>query len=193
MPLLWRLLAPYIAVLPFMLIFQSAWLAMLVYHAQIIFCWFWLKGERPKLRPTRLALLALPAGLAGLLLYYLLPYISRSTLFDWLAAYQLSGWSLVLMLCYFGLLHPLLEQLHWAELREETPWSHAFFAGYHLIVLHTFLSPLALLLCFLLLVIVSLLWGWVTRVSGSLLPSLVSHILADLSIALMVLVMLSRL
>ena len=179
-----KLLAPYFAVGIFLCIFSNAWLAILAYHAQILF-WFdksTFKWKRP--RYTHLMLMALPAALAGPLLFVLLPYITHETLSLWLANHHLSRVSLLALIPYFGLLHPCLEQLHWAPLRKVGLVSHVMFAGYHMAVLYTLLTLPWLMACFGLLVIASMLWQLVATRTGSLVVPIASHILADLGVVI---------
>jgi hypothetical protein len=161
-----------------------AWLAILAYHAQIL-CW-----RRPSLGDFRkpsghqVLLFALPWALAGSLLYFLLPVITRTDLAAWLAAHHLSGVALACMLPYFGIVHPVLEQIHWRRLREDTAWSHPLFAGYHLLVLSSLLALPWLILAFAVLVAGSLAWKWLARTTGSLTVPAMAHSLADLGIVL---------
>lgn len=181
-----RLAAPYLAVGVFWLLFHNAWLAILAYHAQILW-WAW--GSHPKLvkpRPTLTTWLILPSALAGPLLYFLLPYVTRTDLSGWLAHNRLSGAEFLFMIFYFGLVHPVLEQIHWAPLRETTPFAHFAFAGYHMLVLYSLLTVPWLALCFVVLVVASWLWQQMARESGSLLPPIASHVVADLGIIIAV-------
>lgn len=183
-----KLLAPYLAVLVFWCMLSNAWLAILAYHVQVL---FWARGGIPKTLwqgKRKFALLALPTVLAGPLLYVLLPYITQTDLAVWLENHHLSRISFLLMIPYFGILHPILEQLHWAPLREETHFSHVLFAGYHMLVLHSLLTPPWLLICFIVLTSASIAWQQMARHSGNILAPLTSHILADLSVILAALV-----
>ena len=83
------------------------------------------------------------------------------------------------MIPYFGLVHPLLEQMHWRPLRESTAWSHPIFAGYHMLVLSSLLSWPWLLLCFVVLLTGSLFWRQVVRATSSLTVPVLSHVIAD--------------
>ena len=179
-----KLLAPYFAVGIFWCLFSNAWLAMIAYHAQIL---FWsdksmFKMMRPRYTPAML--LALPAVLAGPLLFVLLPYITHEPLSVWLASHHFSRMSLLVLIPYFGLVHPCLEQLHWATLRKVGLVSHLMFAGYHMVVLYTLLTGPWLLVCFGILVAVSALWQQVATRMHSVAVPLVSHILADLGVAI---------
>jgi hypothetical protein len=179
-----RLLAPYLAVGVFWCWLGDAWLTLLAYHAQILF-WRRGRGGGPILsRPGRGLVLALPAALAGPAMYWLLPRISSTDPAVWLSDHGLSGTSLLLMIPYYGLVHPLLEQLHWRELREGGPAAPLLFAGYHLLVLHTLLTPLWLAVCFAVLVAASFAWRILTTRTGGLTVAVVSHVLADLGVVL---------
>jgi hypothetical protein len=180
--LLLKLLAPYLAVAVFWCGLSNGWLAILAYHAQVL---FWSRSSRPGPWlpvPRRVLPLVLPAALAGPLLYVLLPVLTGGSLPTWLADHRLSGVSLVAMIPYFGLVHPVLEQLHWAPLRARTPWAHPVFAGYHMLVLGTLLPTPWLVACFVLLTAVSALWHELSRRGNGLSPPALSHVLADLGV-----------
>lgn len=180
--LTFKLLAPYFAVGVFWCVFSNAWLAIVAYHVQIL---FWRRKSLSGMRwptPDRILLLVLPAAVAGPLLYFLLPYMIHTDPATWLADHRLSRVSLLMMVPYFGLLHPCLEQLHWTKLRESTPVAHPMFAGYHLMVLHSLLTPPWLVVCFIVLTTVSIMWQQLSRKTQGLDAALVSHVLADLGI-----------
>ena len=181
-----RLLAPYCAVGVFWCVLGNAWLAILAYHAQIL---FWSSGSPLNMsKPSRKRLfwLALPTALTGPLLYGLLPYLTHTDLSLWLASHGLTGHYFAAMIPYFGLINPLLEEIHWAPLRESTHVSHLFFAGYHILVLHSLLTIPWLILCFVVLATASILWQQMTRHARSLMPAILSHSLADLGIVIAV-------
>jgi hypothetical protein len=177
-----KLLAPYIAVVVFWCLWPNAWLAILAYHVQIV---LWrtprLHEARGFRRPKAVALV-LPTVLTGPVLYVLLPFITRTDISSWLAAHRLSGVSLLCMIPYFGLVHPVLEQIHWHPLRQETAWFHPVFGGYHIVVLGSLLTIPWLILCLCVLVAASLAWKRMTRATGSLIVPAVSHSLADLGV-----------
>ena len=177
-----KMAAPYLAVGVFWCLLHSAWLAILAYHAQIL---WWSRGSLPKLvkpKRTPAMLLVAPLAFTGPLLYFILPRVTHTDLSWWLAYNRLSGTGFPVMVFYFGLVHPLLEQVHWTPLRESTPLGHIAFAGYHMLVLYSLLKVPWLAVCFVVLVTASLLWRRMARESGSLVPSIASHIAADLGI-----------
>jgi hypothetical protein len=182
-----RLAAPYVAVGIFWCVFHNAWLAILAYHAQIL---WWLRKTRPRFtrpRRTRLTFFILPSALAGPTLGVLLPFIASVNLASWLQSYHLAGSSLLLMTGYFALVHPVLEQLHWAPLRQRTPFAHAAFAGYHLLVLESLLPIPWLVVSFAVLWLASWVWNRMNCASESLVPAIASQTVADLGIVLVAL------
>ncbi len=187
-----RFLAPYLAVTVFWCLFSNAWLAILAYHAQILL-WH-RKSFLMVFRRTQAVgfLPALPTALAGLLLYFILPLITEMSLPLWLRQHHLSGISFLLMIPYFALIHPFLEQTHWESLRKRTPLAHLAFAGYHILVLSALLSPQWLLLCFCGLTATSFFWQWLTTHTKSLAPAILSHTLADLGVITAVFLLLTQ-
>jgi hypothetical protein len=175
-----KMAAPYLAVVVFWCLLHNAWLGILAYHAQIL--WWARDSLGPFSRPDRtpLTFLVAPSALAGPVVYFLLPYLTRVDLSTWLAEYGLTGGALVAMVFYYGLVHPVLEQVHWAPLRERTPLAHVAFAGYHVLVLYSLLAVPWVAACFAVLVSASWAWQRMTRQSGSLLPAIASHMAADL-------------
>lgn len=177
-----KVLAPYIAVVMFWCVWPNAWLAILAYHAQILL-WNWPDLRKVHLPQERRDLfLALPTVLAGPVLYALLPIITNTELSAWLDTYHLSGPALVLMIPYFGVVHPMLEQIHWHPLRETFAWSHPLFAGYHMIVLWSLVSLPWLIVCFFVLMGASIFWRLMCHRTRSLTVAVVSHTLADLGV-----------
>ena len=182
-----KILAPYLAVVVFFCRLRSAWLAILAYHLQIL---LWSRGGLGRVLEgwdgRRFLALGLPCLLAGPLAYWLLPWmLSDETLGGWFAAYGIPRWSLVLLVPYFGLVHPVLEQAHWGPLRQERrgAWLvHFAFAGYHILVLQSLLRWEWVPAVFLLLLGVSLVWTRVQREAGGLAVPAASHVLADLGI-----------
>ena len=177
-----KLLAPYLAVGFFWCVFSNAWLAIFAYHVQIL-CWY-RQTPSNMARPSRnrFMLLTLPAVATGPLVYFLLPFITQTDLGSWLQKHHLSGLAFIAMIPYFGLLHPLLEQIHWAQLREYAPISHLMFAGYHMLVLHSLLTFPWLCVCFVILASASFIWQQIAKRSNSLAVPIASHVLADLGI-----------
>ena len=177
-----QLLAPYLAVGVFWCGFARAWPAILAYHAQIL-CWSrGRRAGRAESKPIRGGWRSAPVLAMGPIIYFLLPHIARVDLADWLAAHGLTGVALGLMVPYFGLVHPALEQRHWRPLRDRTPWAHAFFAGYHVLVLSSLLPAYGLALCFAALTVTSAVWRALDRRPSDAGLVVLSHRMADLAI-----------
>jgi len=179
-----KLLAPYLSVLIFWVWLHRAWLAILGYHAQILL-WLWL--ERPRVGgwpDARRLALALPFILAGPICYVLLARMASVQVGEWMREHGLSGVALLGILPYFGLVHPGLEELHWSPLRKQSPWAHAFFAGYHVIVLSSLMAPVWLTAAFVALIGASWTWQLVESASGGLIVPIAAHALADAGIAI---------
>lgn len=182
MKTLLKYFAPWIAVGIFLCMFKNGWLAIIAYHLQIL---LWNYKEFPKLcmpKKKRWVIATLPSLIAGPLVYFLLPYITHTNINGWLNEYKLAGNSFLLMIPYFGIIHPILEQMHWAPLRNKSFVAHIFFAGYHVLVLKSLLNTPWLISCFIALLAVSFIWKYLTNQSHSLLPAICSHIFADLGI-----------
>ena len=176
--------APYIAVAICWFWLSNAWLAIIAYHGQILL-WARLRLPMPDLPPRTPWLLAiLPALLVGPLLYLLLPHLSGGHLAPWLAQHHITRTSLLIMLPYFGIIHPWIEQTHWNDLRRDGLPAHLLFAAYHVAVLAQMAAWPWLLLVFAVLAAVSWFWALLTRRTGSLTPAYCTHALADLGIVL---------
>ncbi|MDM3870202.1 hypothetical protein QSV34_02405 [Porticoccus sp. W117] len=183
--LILKMLAPWVAVILFWCVFKNAWLALLAYHLQIVL-WNHLHFRQVffGFSVKSFVLFSLPAILAGPAMYFLLPAITEINVAQWLADYGLTGWGLLLMVPYFGLIHPLLEQVHWAPLREKTPLAHVVFAGYHVLVLSTLLPISWLVIGFVFLAFVSVCWQRMADSRGGLAIPCCSHMLADSGIVM---------
>jgi hypothetical protein len=186
--LLLRMLAPHFAVLVFWCWRHAAWPCILAYHAQIVL-WAW--HDRPQLsarwNARRGWTYAAPAALAGPLMYVLLPHMTRLPVATWLATHGLSGTAWLLLVPYFGIVHPLLEEMHWAPLRRATQpaaVAHVLFASYHALVLFSLLHIPWVVACCVVLALASIAWGRLAAAArGGLLVPALSHLCADSSLA----------
>jgi len=174
-----KVVAPFAAVGVCWCWLESGWATLLCYHGMILL----LADRPPRLLSLdwRLARLwpAAPACLAGPLVYLLLPEMTRTDLSEWLARYGLDGVGLVLIVPYYGLVHPVLEQLHWRGLRSLSPLSHLAFASYHIPVIAGLLRLPWLAAFFAVLAASSAWWRLLERRSSVTPAPLISHVLAD--------------
>jgi membrane protein implicated in regulation of membrane protease activity len=86
------------------------------------------------------------------------------------------------MVPYYVLVNPVLEEVHWAPLREHTPVAHVAFAGYHVMLLSTLLAWPWLAVVFAALAVASIVWKRMSREARDLVPAILSHAAADLGI-----------
>lgn len=189
---IFHVLSPYIAILLGLYYLKNAWLSLLLYHFQITIYTIFRKPDIRKLlfwgfSIKHFLIFVLPLLLFGLLLYILFPYILSNNILlkEWLYAHGLNNKNSLILIPYFCLIHPLLEEIHWGKFRESK--KHAwimciFFAGYHMLVLANLLTPIWLIISFLILVAAAYAWAVLyKRLNGGVIPFL-SHIFADVGI-----------
>ena len=185
MALALRIGAPYLSVLIFWVWLENGLLALLAYHAQIL---FWaIQSQKPNFSISKQALgVVTPTAFCGVVTYFFLPYLVKLPVSEWLARFKVTGVTLSFLVPYFGVIHPFLEQAHWRPICQGMRLGHWFFAGYHMLVIHSLLSLPWLIISFFLLTAVSYLWSYLARKEGSYFPSTLIHICADFGMILAV-------
>jgi len=184
--------APYIAVVIGLYYFRNAWLTLLLYHLQIILYGYLFKTDIKKLLFKGFSIkyfliLVIPLLFFGPLLYKFFPYILNdgTSLKEWLYAYGISNKNFIILIPYFCIVHPVLEEVHWGKSREygNGQWIiYVLFAGYHILVLANLLSRTWLIISFLVLVGLAYLWAILyKKLNGGIIPFL-SHLVADIGI-----------
>ncbi len=186
----WAIL-PYCAVFFGMLTLRSAWGALIGFQLALLPL---LLTNRERIHPllapvsTRVLLPAALAGLAaGLGLWLIWPLTGIPP--DYPARVESLGlhegtW--LPFIVYFTLINPFIEEAYWrgnlgSDSRLPQPVDFLF-AGYHVIIIALFASPLWSLLGFLILAGAGWLWRQISRHAKSLLPAALFHMLADFSI-----------
>lgn len=191
--LLWVVL-PYLAVFLGMSL-RSGWAALLGFHAALLIVLLrpGARAQAPRLLvPVSmrvilpLALLGVLGGL-GLWIIWPLPGLDRVYI-PTVTGLGLSGPGWLPFIAYFTLVNPWLEEWFWRgllldEARGLSPVDFLF-AGYHLFILALFVSLPWMAFAFTVLTLTGWLWRRVALRTGSLLPAVISHMLADLSILL---------
>jgi hypothetical protein len=177
-------LVPWVAVLVFWTVLHSAWATILAYHVMML-----AFSRRELARAFRgwnrrvFLVSAAPCLLAGPVTWLLLPSITLTPVGGWLAAFGLTGASLLVMIPYYGLIHPFVEQAHWSRLRSDPRLglvSSLLFAGYHGLVLSTLMKPFWVGLCVAVLIVTSISWRRIEeRCGGGLLVPALTQVLAD--------------
>lgn len=189
------LLMPYVTVGLGLHIFHNAWAAILGYHAGILLL-LW-RADFASRHPFHVTgkpwwlVFALLGGLAGLALVFLWPHVFVApSLEGTLVRWGLTSASWPWFIAYGGLVNPWLEELYWRGwLGNDTRspvGEDAAFAGFHLVVLAPFISIFWLVAVFLILTVTGWLWRQVTRREQSLLPAALCHLVADVSILVVI-------
>ncbi|MCK4565577.1 MAG: CPBP family intramembrane metalloprotease, partial [Verrucomicrobia bacterium] len=126
--------------------------------------------------------------IAAPVVYFMWPWfsVSDSILPEWLARYGLRGWAWLLLIPYFSLVHPVLEEVHWRGISQDSTtgicWQDLLFAGYHVLVLFQLIRWPWLFLVFGVLAGSSVFWRWATSRSGGYGLSILTHAAADAAV-----------
>jgi membrane protease YdiL (CAAX protease family) len=195
MRFLWVVLA-YLGVFWGMFILRNAWGALIGFHLTLLPL---IVIDRQKIisrlrTPVSLGiLLAIAAsgivGGAGLWLTW--PHAGLPNDFSSsVGALGLSGNIWLPFILYFVLVNPVLEEAYWRSALTNSSRYPALvdflFAGYHLFIIAPYVGLFWMLYVFIILACASWFWREVTRYTGSLLPAIFSHMLADLTILLVI-------
>ena len=187
------LLVPFITVGTGLLVFKNAWVAILSYHLGMALVILLSKAKTPfkalfRSNSYRIPIItSLIGASSGVLLYILWPYLSVP---EDIGAYArgigLTPATWPLFLAYYICINPLIEEYYWRgflgnNTKALTP-NDVFFAGYHVIVLAGRTGISWLILISLILAAVAWFWRQMDNFSKGLLPSLTSHIAADITI-----------
>lgn len=189
------LLMPYLAVGLGLHVFHNAWVAILAYHAGILLILRWAKFSGASFRVTtagwKILAFATLGVTGGLALSALWPRIFIApSLNPTLSSWGLNSASWPWFIVYGGLVNPWLEEVYWrgglGSATRSPILNDAAFAGFHLLILAPFISVAWLVAAFILLASTGWLWRQVSNRSGSLLPSALCHLAADVSILLVI-------
>lgn len=177
------MLVPWVSVLAFWMWLYSAWATILAYHAMmLLLSWRSVPGVFRGWNGRRFLLAAPISAAAGPVTWLLLPHITSTPVGTWLSSYGLKGVPLALMIPYYGLVHPVIEQAHWSRLwrRPRTgPLAVLSFAGYHGLVLSTLMKPFWAAFCVAALILTGFSWRWMERRDGGSLIPAATQALAD--------------
>lgn len=198
------LIIPYVAILVGLHLAKSAYLAIFLYHIGIGLYLLWRRPAnlgRQFLRgwnlPVGLPLALLSAG-SGPLLILLWPVIAHEpdSLALTLAAWGLHGVHLWIFFGYFVIVNPVLEEAFWRSAhgsRNRFPaLTDLAFAGYHALVLSSFLRNVWTLIATAILVFIAWIWRRTALQNGGLAIPTSAHILAGLSIMAAVIFLMQR-
>lgn len=191
------LVMPYFTIWMGLYVFNSAWAAVLGYHAGIILLitlartWPRLGEFRPSAPIWKTILFSLTGLSAGVMVHFLWPFIHvsprlASTLFEW----GLNSRSWPFFIAYGALVNPWLEEIFWrgwlGSANTHPMFRDAAFGGFHLVVLAPFFPSFWLAIAFIVLATSGWMWRQVNRTEQSMLASTLFHMAADVSILLVV-------
>jgi hypothetical protein len=186
---------PYATIGIGLLVFHSAWLAIVGYHAGMIAI-IYLSGAGSRLKESFRGngfcipvIAALAGACGGTLLYILWPYLGiAGGLNSYLRSIGLDERTWPAFLAYFIVMNPLIEEYYWrgylAPVGKRIGLNDLVFSGYHLIVMAGLLEPVWLLAAFVCLTAGAWFWRQMNRLNGGLLASTVSHLTADATVIL---------
>lgn len=197
-------LVPYMAVLVGMYWLHSAWAAILLYHAGILVFLFafkrkeiwktvWSGMKTPLLIPA-----VFTCAMAAPVVYFLWPWlsVSDSILSEWMIKFGLTGLSWLVLIPYFSLIHPILEEIHWRGIAPEPfkwlAWQDLLFAGYHVLVLYQLLYWPWLFMVFGVLTASSIFWRWASNKFSGYGLTILTHAAADAGVIVGVLFLLAN-
>jgi hypothetical protein len=192
LPFLWISL-PYLAVWAGMVLLRNAWGALIGFHLALLPALFLRKQRAPRFFSPVSSRLALAVGLTGLLggltLWAAWPWLGLEPRYQGdVRSLGLVSATWLPFIAYFTLVNPFLEEWYWREaFGSESRWpvlSDFLYAGFHLIILALFVGPFWMFVAFVGLSAAGWFWRQVLRQSRSLFPAVFSHMLADLSILL---------
>ena len=182
---------PYAAVLVGMYCFHSAWWAIGLYHIGIAGYVLWRKP--PDLRRRILSgyplVVLLPGiavcALAAPVIYFMWPWFATGdgVLPEWMGRYGLTGRAWLLLIPYFSIVHPVLEEIHWRAIAPDRfrvlCLPDFLFAGYHVLVLFQLIRWPWLFLVFGVLTASSIFWRWTADRFGGYGVAILTHAVAD--------------
>jgi hypothetical protein len=188
-------LVPYITLGLGLLVWRNAWVALVGYHVLMLAIVFFSREhfDLPVLVRSanmRLTLIAALGGLlAGVLLYLFWPLLAvPSDLNAYLRTIGLAATAWPFFIAYFVVLNPWIEEYYWRFFlgsdRTTPIVNDLFFAGYHVMVLAGKIDVVWLVTMFVVLIVAAWAWRQLNRLSHGLLPSLLSHQAADITIIL---------
>lgn len=190
------LLVPYFTVGTGLYVFHSVWLAIISYHMGML-CVILLSEKKPPVKQLFKSnnykapvIMAVIGAWGGVLLFVLAPFLAIPSNFaSYTYSIGLTERTWLPFITYYVFATPLIEEFYWRGLlhghtsKRIIP-SDLLFAGYHLLVLAGKIGMVWLPMVFLLMSLVAWLWRHVNKMSGGLLPSVLSHFTADISVIL---------
>ncbi len=189
--------APYVIVSLGLFLFRNAWAALIGYHLAMVLIML-LSSGKPDFKQLVvgkrwpvLVVSCVVGTCAGLFLlggWSLMGLDGKAG--EFARSLGLSGATLLAFLIYFVIANPWIEEFYWRGYLgsgDSRPvLNDLMFSGYHLLVMASILGPVWSAALFVVLTVAAWFWRQADRLGGSLLPSLLSHLAADLTVMLVV-------
>lgn len=187
-------LIPYLAVAVGMYGMRNAWAALGFYHTGILAALILIKHQytcecRYPVHPVWMPTVTFIFALGGVVLYILWPQLSPDShmITSRLADYGINYKTWPCFAAYFCIVNSTLEELFWRGcLGSDTPYPVAndfLFGGYHVFVLMAFTGLIWGLPVLIACAFAAWLWRMLRRTTGGLTVPMITHIVADMSIA----------
>lgn len=190
-------LIPYFAVAVGMYGIHNAWAALGLYHIGILTALILSRHQytcedRCPIHPIWIPTVALIFALGGAALYVLWPHLNPDSrmITSTLADYGINHQTWPSFAAYFCIVNSTLEELFWrGYLGSDSPHpvpNDFLFGGYHVFVLLAFAGAVWGLPVLIAVAFAGWLWRILRRITGGLTVPMITHIVADVSIAVAV-------
>jgi membrane protease YdiL (CAAX protease family) len=186
---------PYLAVWVGLFLFKSAWLTLAGFHIAILLALVVVRPDIPinilfkSKYPKWILGSVLFCSTSGIGLYFLWDIFGIAN--DLSAELQFIGLtssSWPLLIAYFSLVNPFIEEYFWRGVlgnnSKKLYIGDAVYAGYHALVLWGRVHPLSILFAIIIITSAGWLWRQMARKDGGLLAPVLGHMIADFSILL---------
>jgi hypothetical protein len=188
-------LIPYLTISIGLFVFHNVWVAVVGYHLTAVIVIFLTKANIPLNQIFHSNNFKIPiisaiiCGCGGILLYLLWPFLAiQPDINSYLQYIGLTGDTWPFFLAYFIGLNPIVEEYFWrgylGNNNKRIVMNDILFSGYHLVVLAGKIEIIWLITVFLVLTFSAWYWRQINRLSEGLLPSIVSHLTADITVIL---------
>jgi membrane protease YdiL (CAAX protease family) len=200
---IWVPLIPYITIGAGLLLLHNAWIAIVSYHLCLIII---LLLAREKISFTQilssgsykiLITTAVLGGAGGFLLFLLWPILGvPNTINLYLQNIGLNAATWPYFIAYFILVNAWVEEFYWrghlGSNSKKVTLNDLLFSGYHLIVLAGKIDIIWLIIVFIVLSLGAWFWRQANRWNRGISASIISHIMADVSVIITIYFMTSR-
>lgn len=195
-PVYFWILLSYIVVFAGIVLFHSAWGALVGFHLSLLpVIVRYRKKIYSSLRVSVSGRLLFGTALTGLIagagLWIIWPAMGLSNQFMVsITRLGLSGGVWAPFIAYFTLVNPILEEAYWrialGNMSKQPARVDLLFAGYHMIILSQFVSIYWMVFSLIILIFASWFWRQTLRFTDSIMPAVCAHLMADFSLLIVI-------